>query len=41
MICTIFVPKALPLAGIVLCVAVFRTQKCIWHIDMEDKRRKK
>lgn len=31
-------PFALPLAGIVLVVVVFRTQKYIWHIDMGDKR---
>jgi hypothetical protein len=33
-------PIALPLAGIALAVVVFRTQKYIWHIDMEDKRRR-
>jgi len=33
-------PFALPLAGIGLAVVVFRTQKYIWHIDMEDKRRR-
>lgn len=42
---TTFVPKtlpfALPLAGIGLAVVVFRTQKYIWHIDMEDKRQRK
>jgi archaetidylinositol phosphate synthase len=33
-------PFALPLAGVVLVVVVFRTQKYIWHIDMDDKRRR-
>lgn len=33
-------PVALPLAGVVLVVVVFRTQKHIWHIDMDDKCRR-
>ncbi len=33
-------PFALPLAGIVLVMVVFRTQKYVWHIDMEDRRRR-
>jgi phosphatidylglycerophosphate synthase len=33
-------PVAVPLAGIMLMVVVFRTQKYIWRIDMEDKRRR-
>jgi phosphatidylglycerophosphate synthase len=33
-------PFAVPLAGVGLAVVVFRTQKYIWHIDMEDKRRR-
>ncbi len=31
-------PVAVPLAGIMLIVVVFRTQKYIWRIDMDDKR---
>lgn len=33
-------PFAVPLTGILLIVVVFRTQKYIWRIDMEDKRRR-
>ncbi len=33
-------PFALPFAGIGLAVVVFRTQKYIWRIDMEDKRQR-
>lgn len=33
-------PLKSPLAGAGLAVVVFRTQKYIWHIDMEDKRRR-
>ncbi|MCP4370344.1 MAG: hypothetical protein GY797_19850 [Deltaproteobacteria bacterium] len=41
---TVFVEKALPFiplfAIITLIIIVFRTQKYIWQIDMEDKRRR-